>query len=258
MIPLVAAALGADPALRAAGEAAEARADWPAALAAWEACVADAPDRDAAYCRTKRDTLAPQAADGFAGWAALEAVRRDYRTLGSDDALARIEAALAANPAGPAAPALRLWLLNEHNRRGDADAVARLRAELAADARTPASARRFADGLATRERDAARHRTFGLAGGALAAVFVVTALVRGGPWKWRSALLAGAALGAIPTVFAALYEENVADGFARAGLVVSACVLLAARAPVWVAVPGTLGAFAAVAWQNGWYPSLGL
>lgn len=258
MIAALAAALAADPGPRAAGEAAEARGDWPAALVAWEVCVADAPDRDRVYCRTRRDTLAPHEADGFVGWSELQAVRRDYRALGSDTALARVQAALAANPAGPAAPALRLWLFNEHNRRGDAEAVDRLRVEMAADARTPAPALRFAEGVETRKRDAARHRAIGLTGTAVAAVYLGTALVRGGPWKWRSALLAGLVLGAIPTVFAALYEEHVYDGFARAGLVVGGCVLLAARAPVWVGVPGTLGAFAAIAWHNGWYPSLGL
>lgn len=256
MIALVALALAAD--LRAAAEAAEARREWAAALDAYRACVQAAPDRDAAFCRTRVTTLAPQAADGFAGWDALEGVRRDYRTLGSDAAVARIEAALAADPEGPAVPALRMWLLNERNRRGETAEVDRLRAEMAADERTPETTLRYAEGIEANEAAAARHRVFGLVGVGIAGVYAAVAAVRAGALKWRSAALAGVALGALPAGFAAAYEDGVAEGFVYSGLVVTGAVLLAGRAPMWVAVPGTVGALAAVAWRNGWYPSLGL
>lgn len=258
MIALVALALAESPDFRAAAEAAEARRDWAEALDTYRTCVLAAPDRDAAFCRTRVTTLAAQAADGFAGWGALEGVRRDYRTLGSDAAIARIEAALAADPDGPAVPALRMWLLNERNRRGDAAEVDRLRAEMAADARTPETTLRYAEGIEANEAASARHRVFGLVGAGIGAVYAVVGVVRAGALKWRSAALAGVALGAFPAGFAAAYEDGVAEGFVYSGLVVTGAVLLAGRAPVWVAVPGTVGALAAVAWRNGWYPSLGL
>ncbi len=253
---LVATALAAG--LRADAEAADARRDWPAALAAWERCAAEAPDRDARFCEIRRAALAPHAADGFAGWDVLEGVRRDYRTLGSDAAMAEIEAALAAAPEGPAAPAMRLWLANEHNRRGDAVAVERLGQEMAADARTPGAAVRYVQGIGVHERLEARRRAIGVAGAVLGVGYALVALVRPGPLKWRSAATAGVVLGLVPAGFAALYEEGMAGGFLLVAIVLTGAVLGAARAPWWVAVPGTLGGVAAVAWANGWYPSLGL
>ncbi|MFN7146531.1 MAG: hypothetical protein ACK4YP_22340, partial [Myxococcota bacterium] len=178
--------------------------------------------------------------------------------LGSDAAVARIDAALAAAPDGPAAPAMRRWLANERARRGENAAVVEIGREMAADARTAPTAARFVAEMAERDVIEGRRRVAGVAGGVLGAVYVVVAALRAGALKWRSAALAGAALGVFPAAFAAAYEEGVAEGFVYSGAVVTASVLLAGRAPVWVAVPGTVGALAAVAWRNGWYPSLGL
>lgn len=257
MIPLFFASWASGAELRSAAEDAEARRDWPAALAAWEKCAVEAPDRDARYCAIRLEALAPQAADAFAGWDILEGVRREYRTLGSDPAIARIEAALGAAPDGPAAPAMRLWLANERNRRGEKSEVARIGVEMAADARTPAAALGFVAGIDANDRQDARRRAVGLAGAGVGAAYAAVAALRKGPLKWRSAALAGLALGGVPTLFAAVYEENVWDGFARAALVVSVSVLLAGRAPPWAAIPGTVGALVATAWWNDWYPSLG-
>ncbi|MFZ5479157.1 MAG: hypothetical protein ACOZNI_20505 [Myxococcota bacterium] len=246
MIAWVAAALAGP---RQDGERAEAAMDFPAAIAAYETCVAEGGDRDRAYCRTRRDVLAPQAADGFVGWRALAEVRRDYRTIGSDAAIARIEAALAKG--GPAEPALRQWLANERARRGEHDELVVLAPTLEPDARKWAEAR-IGDRVVERRR-----RWVAAAGAALGGLYAAWAIRGPGELRWRSAGVAAILLGAVPTVMATLWERGLATNFALAGLVVAGGVLLAGRAPVAVAVVGTLGAFAAVAWANGWYPSLG-
>jgi uncharacterized protein YoaH (UPF0181 family) len=243
---------------RADGDAADAARDYPGALAAWQACAADTTSgHDARYCATRAATLAPQAADGFVGWTELEAVRRDYRTLGSDAALARIEVALAAHPDSPAAPAMRVWLANERAHRGDAAAVERIDAELRADPHSSAADRAFVAARVRADHEDTRRRRLALAGGALAAIYTLAALRGPGPLRWRSAAAAAVAIGVVPATFAALYEDGLADGFVRSGFAMAVAVLLAGRAPRWIAIPGTLGGFAAVAWGNGWYPSLG-
>lgn len=248
----------ADASDRADGDAADAARDWPAALAAWSACAAADPGgRDGRYCATRAAALAPQAADGFAGWGALEEVRREYRTLGSDAAVARVEAALAAAPEGPAAASMRVWLANERARRGEHDAVARIGAELAVDPGATDTQRAFVAGRVAFDRREGQRRVVAGVAGAVGVAYLAVAARGPGPWRWRSAGLAAGLLGAVPVVLAALYEDGMATGFAASGLVVSVAVLLAGRAPRWIAVPGTLGGFGAVAWANGWYPSLG-
>ncbi len=255
MILLVAAALASP---RSEGDAADAARDWAGAHSAWTACAEAEPNgRDARYCATRAAALAPHAADAFVGFDLLEGVRRDYRTLGSDAAVARIEAGLAANPGSPAAASMRVWLANERARRGDEAAVARIEADLAADPGATHAQRAFVAGRVAFDRAEARRRVAAGLGAAVGALYTGVALRGPGPWRWRSAGLAAVALGVVPTLFAALYEEGVATGFAATGGVVSAAVLLAGRAPRWVSVPGTFGAFATVAWANGWYPSLG-
>ncbi|MDP2314929.1 MAG: hypothetical protein Q8P41_18665 [Pseudomonadota bacterium] len=255
MIALVAVALASP---RSDGTAADDARDWPRALAAWTACAeADPTGRDARYCAARAATLGPHAADAFAGWDILEGVRRDYRTLGSDLAMTRIEAALAAHPTTPAAPAMRVWLANERGRRGETAAVARIGAELDADPQATDTQRAFVASRVDFDRREGNRRVMAGIGGALGAVYAVFAARGPGPLRWRSAGLAALALGAFPTGFAALYEEGLATGFAASGAIVTACVLVAGRAPRWIAVVGTLGAYAAVAWANGWYPSLG-
>ncbi len=243
---------------RTEGDAADARRDWTSAVLAWRACAEQANDRDARYCATRVEALAPHAADAFAGWDILEGVRRDYRTLGSDAALARVQAALATMPGSPAAPAMRLWLQNEHTRRGEKDAAAALAAEILADPNVPAATQAFvADREAMYGADAQR-RVIGLACTAIAGVYVLAALITRGPVLWRPAGTALIFLAAPPAVYSMAYDASMGYGFFWSGLVATGCVLLAGRAPVAVAVAGTLGAFGAIAWVNGWYASLGL
>jgi hypothetical protein len=243
---------------RSGGDAADTARDWAGALSAWTACAQiDPSGRDGRYCATRAATLAPQAADAFAGWSALESVRRDYRTLGQDAAIARVEAALTAHPGSPAAASMRVWLANERAKRGEIDAVARIGADLSADPTATDTQRAFVAGRLASDRDEGRRSVAAGIGGALGVAYAVAALRGPGPWRWRSAGLAALVLGAVPTTFAALYEEGLATGFAASGAVVTAAVLLAGRAPRWVSVGGTLGAYAAVAWANDWYPSLG-
>ena len=252
---LVAAALASP---RTDGDDAASRGAWAEALAAWEACATGADDRDARYCASRADALRPQAADDFAGWSELEAVRRDYRTLGSDAALARVEAALAAHPSSPAAPAMRIWLANEHERRGEAAAAGEMRATIAAD--PTATERERAHAVATSAddaRDVLRRRAAGVGAG-FGAIYLLRAAWGPGALRWRSAGLAALLLGGVPTVLAALHTEGVADGFAAAGAVIAAAAALAGRAPVWISIPGLLGGLLAVAWGFGWLPSLGM
>jgi hypothetical protein len=240
-------AFAADP--RAEADAADRDGRYADALAAYTACAEHAADRDARYCRARAEVLAPQAADGFAGWAALEGVRRDYRALGSDAALARVEAALAASPDGPAAAEMRAWLAMEHQRRGDIAAVDAMQPALATQA--PTTSRWLAD----REGDAVRERRRRIAavGGAILAGGYALAAIRGpGRLRWRSAGIAAIALGITPTVLAALFDRELWPGFGRMGGVVTGAVLIAGRARPWVAIPGTLGALIAAAWWNGW------
>jgi hypothetical protein len=242
----VAAALAG---LRQDGERAEAAMDFAGALAAYDRCVAAEGDRDRAYCETRRAQLAPQAADGFAGWRTLAEVRRDYRTIGSGAAIAKVEAAIAAG--GPAGPALLQWLANERARRGETDALRELAPALDPGAKAWAEAR-----IAGKERDGQRKVAAGV-GTALGLGYLVWAARGPGRWRWRAAGAAGLLLGVAPAAMAAVWGPGLWGGYARGGLVVAAGVLLAGRAPVAVAVAGTLGAYVAVAWANGWLPSLG-
>ncbi len=242
---------------RADGDAAEIAQDYTAALALWRECATGADARDARYCAAHLDLLAPQEADAFAGWTALEAVRRDYRSLGSDAAIARIQAELTARPASPAAPAMRIWLANEHSRRGDTPTLLSLDAAIRADPRSTEADRAFvATRIETEAQAAARRRTATI-GAVFAAIYLLCALRGPGPLRWRAAALAALMLGVIPGIFAALYEEGLAPGFLKSGGAMATAVLLAGRAPRWISVPGTVGAFALVAWGNDWYPSLG-
>lgn len=240
------------------GDAADAARDWKGALAAWTACAeADPNGRDGRYCALRAASLAPQTGDGFAGWSVLEGVRRDYRKLGSDAAVQRVEAALASDPGSPSATAMRVWLANERVRRGENAAVVRIGADLSADRGATDTQRAFVASRVAIDRREGQRRVAAGVGGALGAAYGIVALRGPGPWRWRSAGVAALVLGGVPTVFAALYEEGVAGPFVASGIVVTVAVLMAGRAPRWVSVVGTLGAYAAVAWANGWYPSLG-
>ena len=240
---LLAALAWASP--RADGDAAEAGMDFGAALVAYRSCAAGSDDRDARYCEVHVRTLAPQEADGFVGWRLLAEVRREYRALGSDAAIARIEAALAAHPESPAAGEMWAWLANERARRGETDAVVAMTPSLPADVKEWAEAR-------VRDQQLERvRRRVAAALGAVGLLYVGFAAMRVQTLRWRSAAIAALALGAVPATFAYFYEDGLADGFVRSGAVVALGVLLAGRAPPWIAVPGTLGGLGAVAWFNG-------
>lgn len=229
---------------RSEGEAAEAQRDWPAAVTAYQGCVATGSDVDVRFCATRLDVLEPHARDGFAGWTELETVRREYRTLGSDAALARVEAALVADPDGPAAAEMKAWIAHERQKRGEPVEVEGL----------PEPTR---DLLATTEaarEDVRRRRYLGLAGLGVAGFYGVFASRRGGPVAGRSALVAAVVLGLIPALMAAVYGGGLAAGFLRAGAVLSLAVLVAPRVPVWMAAVGTIGALVATAWWNDWLP----
>lgn len=191
------------------------------------------------------------------GWATLDAVRRSYVALGSDAALARIEAALAQGPDGPAAPEMRLWLAHEYTRRGDTRKAAAARAAVATEPAQPAAARAWMTSIDTREAEEARRRPYAWAGATFAAVYLGRAAWGPGPLQWRSAGVAAVLLGLAPVAFAWAYGNDDEPGFMWIGAVLTTAVLLAPRAPVWIAVPGTLGAMLATVWWNGWFPSLG-
>lgn len=238
---------------RAAGDAANDRGDHPGALAAWRSCAAEGSDRDARYCATRAAVLAEQAADAYAGWSVLEGVRRDYRTIGSDRALATVAGALERMPGSPAAPAMRMWIANERARRGEA--VEEVRAAMAGDSLV---ARAWIDGrLRAEAREETRRAAAGIGAG-LAALHLLAAARGPGALRWRSAAIAALMLGVIPAVFAGIYESGAWLPFLRSGAVVAIAVLLAARVPRWIAAPGTLGGLTAAAWWNGWLPSWGL
>ena len=235
----------------------EARGDWSAALDAWRACAAEATGSAARRCAARVSTLAPQAADGFAGWAVLDEVRRTYTSLGSDAAVMRIEAALAANPDGPAARDLEVWLANEYTRRGDKASAAAARARVAAAPSQSDAARAWVTSIDDREAEEARRRPIAAMGASLAAVYLARAAWGPGALSWRSAGVAGALLGLAPVGFAWAYGNDDEPAFLRIAALLTVAVLLAPRAPVWIAVPGTLGGLLALVWWNGWFPSLG-
>lgn len=251
MIPLVALVWAG---ARSDGEALERAADYPAALAAYRVCAADGPDLDRRFCEIRVAVLDPQAADDFAGWRLLESVRAAYTTLGSAEALTRVEAGLRAMPESPAAPAMKIWIANEKAKRGDLGPGT----ALAADPATPEATRaRFEAAQAAAAADR-RRDTWALVGGFLAGVYALTGWRRPGALAGRSALVAGVLLGLVPAAIAAAYGGGQAAGFLYSGAVVMLCVLIAPRVPLLVALPGTAGALLATAWWNGWLPSLGL
>ncbi|GDX80914.1 hypothetical protein LBMAG42_27250 [Deltaproteobacteria bacterium] len=236
---------------RRAGDTAFALLDFSAALAAYTEC-AGGSGRDARYCEARRAELAPQAADDFAGWTALERVRRGYAQGDRGAARAAIEAELAANPDGPAAEALRQWLANESIKRGEAPV------SVATD--TPGGAGEpawVAEQVARLGRER-RHRVDAAVGGTLAAIYLGFAARGPGRPAWRSGAVAAVALGVLPLTLALVWDRELAAPFAWNTAFCFVAVLLAPRAPRAVAVLGTLGGLTALAWWHGWMPKLGV
>lgn len=245
-------AAGADD--RRAATALEAELRFAEAAEAWARCAEAGPPREREGCRAAAERLRPQAADGYAGWSALSRVRRDYRSLGPDASRQQVQAALDANPAGPAAPALERWLVAEALEHGQESPLAGRVAS--AD---PTDAAWVAEQTAGIRR-AAHHRAIAGVGGTFALAFLGTAAVGRprSPLAWRSAGGALVALGLVPAALATAWEtENAAPFLQNAGFVALA-VLLAPRAPAWLGALGTFGGLAALAWAHGWLGKLGV
>ncbi len=234
MILAIALAL-ADP--RRDGTEAESRMDYAAAVEAFRACVATGPDRDQRYCASRLALLEPQAADGFAGWRALEEARRDPAA-----GEASVRAALDADPSGPAAEALSLWLTHRALQAGQA---------------VQSDEAWVQEQVAMRDRRERHHRV-GLAGLAMGAAYTARAAWGPGPLALRGALVAALVLGLVPGLLAAAYDPENGLGFVRSGAVLAACVLLSPRASPGLAGIGTLGALTWAAAKNGWLASMGL
>jgi hypothetical protein len=233
---------------RGAGEAAEKGGLFAQAVDAYRACVQTGGDRDRRACEARLALLEPQAADGFAGWSVLAAVRRDYAMLDPEIARERVQAALDANPTGPAAPELYRWVVHwEVEQHG----AASLAGAPSADAAWVAERAAF-------EARTQRHRWIGMAGSLLAGVYAVVAALGRGGLAWGGAALALALVGGVPFVLGTLWDRENLGGFLLSGATVGLAALLAPRAPVAVSVAGTVGALAAVAWRNGWLVSLGI
>lgn len=232
------------------GDEAARRFEFSAALAAYERCAAEGSAADVRYCAAHVAQLAPQTADNFVGWTVLARARREGAHTNVRE---HVQAALTANPTGPAADSLRRWLSVDAALAGD---IAR------AEETAPAGATAW---LREREVEARRNRHrrwIGLAGVLTASIYLLTTLhsaaKRRGSWRFRAAGAAAALLGGVPIAFAAAWDPSLMAGFVGMASVVTASVLGAGRAPVWVAAPGTLGGVAAMAWWNGWFPSLGI
>lgn len=235
---------------RAEGEAAERAGDWAAALDAWRRCVAEGPDLDRRYCAAREAVLAPQAADGFAGWSALEATRRAYRELGSDAALARMEAALAAHPDSPAAEAIRAWIAHERSARGEHEAARALAPE-------GAPMRPVVEANAAAARAAGRQRAIGLTGAGLALTHLAVALRGPGPTRWPRAAAVLALLGLAPALIAWRTDAGDVGWLLVTGAWIALCTALAPRAPAWLGALGALGGAALLAWRAGWLDRVG-
>lgn len=84
--------------------------------------------------RSRRDELAAHADFGYEPYRRFEALRKEYRALGSDGAVAEAREILAEFPTAQAAPELRYWLGNEFREaRGDLAAAAEEYRRLADD-----------------------------------------------------------------------------------------------------------------------------
>ncbi len=211
--------------------------------------------------------LGPQRSDGFAGWGVVASVRRDYRTLGHEAAVARVKAALDASPDGPAAPDMRLWLANELTAHGSAAAAAARAAVLEDENALPATKA----ALRSRERRLAQTARQNLVAAALGVVASAWAVAVVGVRLRREVarepaeqMSAGAVAGGLlllavlPAAMAWTWGASGWPWFLATG---SAGVLgarLAPGLPIWLAVPGTIACVGLGAWAANWFTSLGI
>jgi len=241
------------------GRALEAAAAYADALAAYCVC-ASTPGPDQRFCAAREAVLAPQAADDFTGWAVLARVRANFRALGPEAATAQVQAALASNPKGPAAPELRRWLAHELTRQGDPGA-AEARAAVIGDPQAPASSRAA---LQATERGLREERSGRAVATGLGLVVVGWAAGVGRAWGAKPLLpvttvLAGfVLLGAVPAALALAGGAPGWAGFLASG---GAAALGARYAPgltPWLAAAGPVAGVGLCAWAAGWLPSLGV
>lgn len=250
-------ALAADPAD--AGRAAEVRGAFAEAVEAYRAC-SDAEGADQPYCAARLAVLSPQAADGFAGWSVLATVRRDYRTLGHDVAVERVQAALAASPDGPAAAEMRLWLANELTAKDGPAAAAARQAVLSDPNALPAAQaalRSREEGLAR----TSRQRAVAAVLGGVALIWMLAVLrLRG--WREgggaRSVAVGLLLLAVVPAAMAWAWGAGDWPWFLATGSAGVVCVRLAPGLPVWLAALGTVSCIGLCVWAASWFTSLGI
>lgn len=204
--------------------------------------------------------LAPQAEDAFLGWTVLAGVRRDFRTLGPEAATAQVQAALDANPAGPAAPELRRWLAHQLTHQGDPGAAA-ARAAVVADPLAPPSAK--AALLGTEDALRAKEQGRAVAGGLglVVAGWASQALrrSRASPPLHPSTVLVGfVLLGAAPSLLALAWGAPSWAWFLATGGAAAIGARYAPGLPPWLAAAGPVAGVGLCAWLAGWLPSLGV
>lgn len=241
------------------GRALEAAGAYAVALEAYRAC-ASTPGPDQRFCAARQAVLAPQAADGFAGWAVLAAVRTNFRTLGPAAATAQIQSALASDPAGPAAPELRRWLAHELTRQGDAGAPA-ARAAVIGDPMAPPSSQLALQATERGLRTERRGRAVAVALG-----LVVLGWAAGVARGWRATpplagttvLVGFALLGAVPAGFALAWGAPGWAWFLATGGAAALGARYAPGLPPWLAAAGPVAGVGLGAWAAGWLPSLGV
>lgn len=213
---------------------------FPQALDAYRSCAGQGPAADGRYCAARVAVLEAQAADGFAGWSVLAAVRRDYRTLGPEAARRRVESELAARPGGPAAAELERWL-GEQGRGGvDRGRVQRQRGVAGVLALIGVGyAGVAARGLRGRELGRAKEAGTGR--------------------RWLLSLAVGwVLLAAVPAAMAWAWGASDWPWFAGTGSCAIVGVALAPRAPPWLAASGTFALVGLCTFAAGWFDALGV
>jgi len=251
------------------GRALERAGDYAGALEAYGACAAQptatvaASKPDPRYCAARVEVLSPQAADNFAGWAALSEVRVQYRSLGHAEATRRIQSALDANPTGPAAGDLRLWLANELT-QVDATSTAAVaaRANVLADDQSSSGARALLQSAERRVQKKVRQDRIAAGMGFVSIGYAGTAIrgllrgVRPLPvpiWSCGLALLAAA-----PALMAYVWGSEDWAWFMAAGSAGVLGATFARTAPPWLASAGTVAMIGLCAWAARWFDSMGI
>ncbi len=234
----------------------EADGQYGAALVAYQSC--ETTGEDSRFCAARAKLLKPQAADGYTGWTVLAGVRHRYRELGPVAAATQVQAALDANPTGPAASQLRAWLANERRLTHSPDA------EEARDAviRDPGAAPSTRAALANEEKlfqRRARQRYTAIGLGAVAAGYLGVALRGRGTAVSATPLVIGWFFLAItPALLAWAWGASDWPGVLATGSAVVAGVAVAPRAPAWLAAAGTASVALLCAYFAGWFDSMGL